>query len=330
MMSVAARSMAAICPAITVLSYSRQQRYCQPPAHCNVAPIVRTDSSSILDVRDYELDKQLGGGAGGTVFRAKHRRTGELFAIKRSPSGDIAGAFDREVRALAALDHPHVVSLVEHFSDTECAYLVEELCSGPDLMDFIDRRPTTLDGIPYVPEREAVALFRQCLEAVAGVHAQGFVHRDVKPDNFVFGGTREQPQLKLVDFGFADRATGETLSGKNFGTVTWMAPEMLLGEEHTAAVDLWSLGALLFTLLSGEPLVPNASDEVARRCLRKPTFARRRVQGADALDRLGVSEEALDLLQRLLEHDPSRRISAAEALAHPFLSGNLGEVAQSE
>lgn len=271
------------------------------------------------DLRNYEIGGRLGTGAGAVVFQAKHRETGKVYAIKRYMRVQgFVESIEREVRALCALDHPHVVGLHEHFSDAGWTYLVEELCTGPDLMDFIQQHSTTLDGIPYVPERVAADVFRQCLEAVAGVHEQGFVHRDVKPDNFVFGGPPHTQRLKLVDFGLADMAVGKALKGKNFGTASWMAPEMIFSNEHTSAVDVWSLGALLFTLLTGEPLVPHRSESMVGHCLRDPTFTQRRVRSAEALQRLGISEEAMDLLERLLEHDPALRVTAADALAHPF------------
>lgn len=339
-MSLASRAVFAICPTIAALGVARQQKSCQQrhgahpadmgsacgrfshlPARCEAGTQIPSVSISAA-LHNYEFGRRLGKGAGGVVFRAKHRETGKLYAIKRCLRAQGAvGPVEREVRALAALDHPHVVGLFEHFSDACWTYLVEELCTGPDLLSFIQQHPTKLDDIPYVPEREAAAVFRQCLEAVAGVHAQGFVHRDVKADNFVLAGPREAPHVKLVDFGLADKAAGESLKGRNLGTASWMAPEMIFGEEHTAAVDVWSLGALLFTLLTGESLVHHKSESMARHCLRDPTFSQRRVRSAEALRRLNISEDALDLLERLLEHNPSKRIAAADALGHPFFRG---------
>lgn len=274
------------------------------------------------ELHNYEFGKRLGNGAGGVVFRAKHLESGKFYAIKRClRAQEAAGSIEREVRALAALDHPHIVGLREHFSDASWTYLVEELCTGPDLFDFIQQRPTKLDDIPYVPESVAAGVFRQCLEAVANVHAQGFVHRDVKPDNFVLDGPNDTPHVKLVDFGLADKTVGAPLKGKNLGTASWMAPEMIFREEHTAAVDVWSLGALLFTLLTGEHLVQHSSESMTRRSLRDPTFSRRRLRSAEALQRLDISEDAVDLLQRMLQHNPAERITAADALAHPFFHG---------
>lgn len=268
---------------------------------------------------EYKLEACLGQGAFGEVFRAKHEVTGELCAVKRSrrdASGCAAQAFDDEVRALARLEHPGVVGLIEHFSEGDDDYLVEELCGGVCLLDFIVESQAELDGIPYVLESVSVDILRQCLAAVAHCHAQGLAHRDLKPENFVVD---EDGSVKLVDFGIAcpPSPTSGKHRGALLGSVPYMAPEMVTDVSHSVAVDVWSLGVVFFTLLTGEFLLPDDCDR-AQQCLKDHSFVERRLAKCETFARIGVSGGALDVLGRMLEYDPSKRITAAEVLSHPL------------
>lgn len=270
---------------------------------------------------EYKFEACLGEGAYGEVFRARRDLTGEVCAVKRSrrdASGCAVQAFEDEVRALGRLDHPGVVALIEHFSDGDNDYLVEELCGGVCLLDFIAESEAELDGVPYVPEGASIDILRQCLAAVAHCHAEGFAHRDLKPENFVVD---EDGSVKLVDFGLA--CPPSPTSGKHrgglLGSVPYMAPEMVTEDSHSVAVDVWSLGVVFFTLLTGEFLLPDEGDR-AQRCLMDPTFVERRFAKCKSLSKIGVSGEAMDVLRRMLAHDPAKRITAAEALSHPLFA----------
>lgn len=288
------------------------------------APVFRSPNA----LKEYELKKCLGRGAFGEVFSARHKLTGELRAVKRSRRNANAKAYHDEVQALTSLNHPGVVSLIEYFSEGDDDYLVEELCAGHDLLSLISESETEYDGVPYVPETTSADIVKQCLQAIANCHSSGLAHRDLKPENFVVD---ENGLVKLVDFGLA-APPSPTLGkhkGRFLGTSAYMAPEMVSQEAHSVAVDVWSMGAVFFTLLTGEFLLPDEQSR-AYRCLADKTYVERRLAKCKAIGQVGVSDEAKDLLKQMLEYDPSKRITAEQALSHPLFSASAVAREESE
>jgi len=274
---------------------------------------------------EYDLRDLLGTGTCGEVRRAIHRRTGEERAVKiisiagRNGAAGGAGAMSTEklagIRAeaeiLRSLDHPYVVKLFDVFiSPNKAIYLVMELIKGGDLFDRIVERER-------YTELRARRLFRRILAAVHYLHEErGIVHRDLKPENILVVDRRSDVNIKLTDFGLAKNMTAEGL--KTFcGTPQYFAPEVLR-RRHTVKgdgrygkeIDCWSIGVVLFILLSGSPPfdVSAGFDAVAS---ARVVFYEDRWSS--------VSEEARDLVMRLLEKDPRRRMSVKDACEHAWV-----------
>merc|ERR550532_3577751 len=143
---------------------------------------------------------------------------------------------------MIALDHPHIVKVIEFFVATESFYLVMELCTGPDLFSYIIDHIERQDGSGCIPEKDVAVILRQSLKSVLCCHAHGFVHRDLNAKNFMFTGS--DMTLKLIDFGLAIRFRALTPPGQGselVGTLHYMAPEMMLNGQYGPAADLWSL-----------------------------------------------------------------------------------------
>lgn len=274
----------------------------------------------------YERGDELGSGSSGLVLRCRHRTTGDDCAVKfiRADCLTNTSELETELNALLRLDHPNIMRLVEYFEEEGHYMLVCQLCSGGSLSEFIER---ALKMPPHrLREDDARHIVRQILKAVRGCHAQDVIHRDVKPDNFVFSSRGPRSPLVMVDLGLsvfgcpeADKRGGDLVSG----TVPYMAPEQLRGEGFCVKSDVWSVGCIAFYLLLGEPLVRTASLEEVAAIFQKDgmagsSFVARRLRERRAP--LLLSPDALSLLQRMLETDPGRRISAAEALSHPFVT----------
>jgi len=195
-------------------------------------------------------------------------------------------------------------------------YIVEELCTGPSLLDFLMQSPLQKDGSPYLSERSASIILRQSLKALLCCHEHGFAHRDIKLENFVLS---DNGLVKLIDFGLASPSSGSDMRGAA-GTPHYMAPEMCGDGSYSNAVDVWSLGVVLFELLSGEPLLRVECEEQAMRCLKhNPGYVRRRLSESRGLNDTRISASARELLGLMLERDPAKRISVQDALAHPFV-----------
>ena len=235
----------------------------------------------------YVLRGLLGAGAMGSVWRAERREDGEAVAIKALTDPDQAVRFEIEARLLARLSHPRVVRVLDHFAEGRRSYIVMAIVEGEDLRAHLARH-----GRPGLPVAEAISAATQAAEALAYVHAQHVVHRDVKPQNLVLA---PDTGVVLVDFGVA-REQDATQLGTVVGTPAYMAPEVLSGGEISSRADVYGLAATLWTLLTGRP--PRAGEPL------------------DLADRVpGASPELAMALRGGLALDPSTRTASAEAFA---------------
>lgn len=294
---------------------------CSPVSCPSPAEFVREDlvRRNVRQVQaEYEFEQALGEGSFGRVHQARHRRTGILRAVKEIPRAGTEGdEFEYELKALVALDHPHIVKVIEYFVDPEKYYLVTELCTGPDIFTYVlDSMEKNLSG--FMPENEVSVILRQCLKSVLCCHAHGFVHRDLNAKNFMITGSDRT--IKLIDFGLATRFLGFVPQDQFIeivGTSHYMAPEMMLHGKYSPAVDIWALGVLLYVLLTGLMLLPKEDDRKKR--LLAKGFVQRKISTCSQLQKRASSPQVLDLLKRMLQQEPLKRISALESLSHPFV-----------
>ncbi|HUF66414.1 MAG TPA: serine/threonine-protein kinase, partial [Gemmatimonadaceae bacterium] len=199
----------------------------------------------------YEIVRELGRGGMATVFLAKDAKHGRNVAIKvlhPELSASIGGErFEREIRVVAALQHPNILGLYDSGSADGLLYYVMPFVDGESLRDRIDR-----EGQLSVDEAMRITL--EVANALSYAHGKGIVHRDIKPENILLSG-----EMTLVaDFGIA-RATSEanvrklTQTGMAIGTPVYMAPEQAGGEQVGPNADIYSLGCMLYEMLAGEP-----------------------------------------------------------------------------
>lgn len=227
-------------------------------------PYTQTDDQLLGRVLDskYELTELLGQGAMGAVYRARRLHIGDEVAVKLLHAELVLDdqaieRFRREARSAAMISHPNVVS-IHDFSDGRTpgapAYIVMELVKGASLRDLLNRQGR-------LPVKHAAALMRDICAGVGVAHRQGLLHRDLKPDNVIVKPAIHEGELesaKVVDFGLAklrDVAGGSALTqtGTVIGTLYYMSPEQCSGEDLDARADVYSLGAMLFEMLTGEP-----------------------------------------------------------------------------
>jgi len=313
---------------LVVVDLARRRRappaFCEAPASESVVhkphlPVLERSHLVVQNRKSlsqvYDVHTRRGDGAFGSVFEATHKATGIRRAVKQVRKGRTRfSEFVAEVEVLAEIDHPHVVNIVEWFEDQYNFFIVEELCTGPDLLEFVlARKNADFKGLS---EKEVSIIMRQALKALVSCHAQGIIHRDVKPENFMITGVTQT--VKMIDLGLAARFAPQEHVMGHVGTEDYMAPEVLFGQPQDSSVDIFSLGVTLYVLLTGTFLLPQTTRE-KQRALQSSDWLVKRVSNSKQLSSRNVSATALDLLARMLEHDPRIRIRAGEALSHPFI-----------
>lgn len=261
----------------------------------------------------------LGSGAWGEVRTCTLKSTEEIRVVKIISKSELPQSMINERAAfheaniIKKLDHPNLPRIYEFFEDEQNYFIVLEYIKGGDLFDRILE-------LKSFSETQASQIILQILLAVNYLHSCGIVHRDIKPENILMNDSNSL-SLKLVDF---DTATvfRNTSFRKMFGTPLYMAPEIVKGK-YNEKCDLWSCGIILFILITGRPPFGGSDDEILAR-LKNVKF--------DFKEKIfkGISEEVMDLLKKLLEVDPNKRISASEACSHPWLANLKESVDDSE
>lgn len=240
---------------------------------------------------ELEVVGNLGEGAYGLVQMVRHRVTGQTFAMKRFSKQRLFEAEEldqviNERDIMAKLHHPMLVNLVGAYKDADHVYLLIDLCQGGDLYGL-------LRVLSHFPEPAAAFYAAHIVLVFEHIHSKGVIHRDLKPENVLVD---RDGYIKLVDFGLA-----KVISARSFtmcGTPCYLSPEMLKGSGHGKGVDWWTLGILIYELLAG--YTPYEDNDQATTC--------RKILAGNLVFPSNFSKEAVDLITRLLEPKPSKRL----------------------
>ncbi|KAL9187227.1 hypothetical protein ACHAXT_001330 [Thalassiosira profunda] len=286
-----------------------------PPTHEEAAPI--TGRLSSIEHR-YRVDPQvLGTGHHGSVRRCVDRATGRSCAVKSIRKDEPTvkpGGLRREIALLQEMNHANVVQLIDVFEDSQYVHLVTDLCEGGELFDRIVDRSNEANGVPCFTEREAATVVRQILEAIAHVHSKGVAHRDIKPENILFETTAADSRVKLIDFGLSRKHHSNQPPMRTIvGTPYYVAGEVLR-KSYDRSCDLWSVGVVAYILLCGYPPFNGANAEQTHKSVLRGKYC------FPAEDWKDVDREALDFINSLLQVNPRRRMTAAQALRHPWIA----------
>ncbi|XP_028837938.1 SNF-related serine/threonine-protein kinase isoform X1 [Denticeps clupeoides] len=256
----------------------------------------------------YDLDKTLGRGHFAVVKLARHVFTGEKVAVKvidKTKLDSVAtGHLFQEVRCMKLVQHPNIVRLYEVIDTQTKLYLILELGDGGDMFDYIMKHEEGLN------EDLAKKYFAQIVHAISYCHRLHVVHRDLKPENVVF--FEKQGLVKLTDFGFSNKFQPGKKLTTSCGSLAYSAPEILLGDEYDApAVDIWSLGVILFMLVCGQPPFQEANDSETLTMIMDCKYS----------VPAHVSGDCKRLIDRMLQRDPKHRASLEEIENHAWLQG---------
>ena len=205
----------------------------------------------------------------------------------------------REVEIHKRLDHENIIRLYTALEDEHCIYLVLEYAQKGNLF-FLIRNKKSLS------EDEAFYFFIQACAGLYFLHKHGLIHRDIKPENLLVG---DDNILKICDFGWCVAAGSDGQRSTFCGTLEYMAPEMLANAPHNHTLDVWCLGILLFELVHGHAPFQGAS----------PKEMERQIQAARLRFKPGASPELQDLVNKLLQMDPRRRLPLVQVFDHPWV-----------
>lgn len=264
---------------------------------------------------NYYMQKELGRGAFATVRLATHKQTNESYAIKiiekkkMSRAGGEAKLQD-EVAILQKIDHPGCIGIRESFENDTHFYLVLELVTGGELFDYIVEKQR-------LGEEESRTLFRQMIDAVDYLHSMDVAHRDLKLENILLSNDSKD-QIKISDFGLSRIVGEQSFMQTLCGTPEYLAPEVWTDAKTSGygkACDMWSLGVILYTMLEGDRPFKQVQGKSVIDQVTRGTF----VFEAECWN--SISSDAKDLITKLLTIDPAVRLTAKEALAHPWLGG---------
>ncbi|SCM21048.1 calcium-dependent protein kinase 7, putative [Plasmodium chabaudi adami] len=257
----------------------------------------------------YEIHEQLGQGKFSTVYRGINKQTNSEFAIKvinnRSVSIYEKELLRSEISILRLLRHPNVIFLKEIINTKETLYISMELVKGGELYDFL-LSETRLSEI------HANKIISQLIKTVAYLHKCGIIHRDIKPENILLTDKSKDAQIKLTDFGLSTLCAPNELLKEPCGTLAYVAPEVITLQGYNHKVDAWSIGVILYLLLSGKlPFPINKNTEMNIQKTYVLSFR-------DNIWKT-ISSSAKDLISKLLELNAEKRISASEALEHIWI-----------
>jgi len=267
----------------------------------------------------YTQSEPLGRGAFAQVFKGISIQTGQEVAIKVIAKNNIDSkveALRQEVKILMNIKHPNIVNMIDVFEDDDRVYLVMELMKGGELFDKIVR-----DHPNGYSEKRASGIVKNILEAVKYLHGKGIIHRDLKPENLLFTDNAETSSLKISDFGLAKIWSGDMLVRSACGSPNYVSPEVLLNEMqgYTFAVDLWSVGVIVYVMLCG--FCPFYDDNTA-------ALFRAITSGSYSFPSPYwdcVSVEAKNFVRQLLVVNPQERLDADGALRHPWIQKSAAE-----
>jgi hypothetical protein len=221
----------------------------------------------------YDVKESVGKGKFGTIKVGIHKKTGKKVAVKIMKKKEMSMQDivlqKREIEILKICQHPSIIRLLDVFENHDYIYIVMEYCRGGDLFTFLEKRDFT------IPESKASQLTHAITTGIFYLHRFGIAHRDLKPENILMTDDTDKAMPKLVDFGLSKIIGPNETCNDPFGTLSYVAPEVLLQKPYDKTVDFWSLGVIIYLLLSGTlPFDDDDDREIARQTIHDdPDFS---------------------------------------------------------
>jgi tRNA A-37 threonylcarbamoyl transferase component Bud32/Ca2+-binding EF-hand superfamily protein len=286
--------------------------YCESEKECNEWIHKLQNQTHIIPFEEeYDIGKEIGSGAYSTVNECINKKNGEMFAVKIIDKKifDLdrihKETLKNEIGIMKLVSHPYIINMHAIHENQTHIFIVEELINDGDLFNFIV-------GKPVFKESQLVILLKQLLEAIAYLHEFGIVHCDIKPENILYNHTLNT--IKLIDFGFSQMLLSNQKLDNTSGTISYVAPEMLQHSGYSVESDLWSVGVIAYLLIYGRlPFDNNNNDND-----NNNDIIAMNILTQNPILKSTKSIQINDLISKLLDKNPKTRITAKQALIHPF------------
>ena len=260
----------------------------------------------------YEVKQKIGKGKFGLVKSGINKETKKPVAIKimakkNMDKSDMELA-KVEIDILKIAQHPNIIKLYDVFENENYIYIIMEYCSGGDLLSYFEHFEYEL------PETKVCEIIHKLSMAIYYLHSYGIVHRDLKPENILMTDLTSNADIRLLDFGLSKIVGNDEKCTEPYGTLSFVAPEVLQGKPYDKSVDLWSIGIITFLLLCGYmPFDDKHSErEIARQTIQDPVPYENKIWSK-------LSPEAKTFVDGLLQKKPEKRYSIKEVLEHPWI-----------
>ena len=266
----------------------------------------------------YEMLDDLGEGIFGSVKLGVEKKTKERVAIKiikkkKAKPSDIE-LVRTEIDVMKLCHHPNVVHLLDHFENAEYIFIVMEYIRGGRLTDYMKEKKFNFS------EKRAAELIYEIAVGVKYLHKYGIIHRDLKPDNIMLTEANDKGHIKIMDFGLSKILGKKEKTSDGFGTLTFVSPEVLIRKPYNKEIDIWSIGVILYLMLSGDlPFDDEEDDEqkIAKSIVFNEVEFPQKKFG-------NKSKEVIDLIKRCLTKEPKDRIKVDEIIKSDWIKNNIG------
>ena len=267
----------------------------------------------------YEMLYDLGEGIFGSVKLGVEKKTKERVAIKiikkkKAKPSDIE-LVRTEIDIMKLCHHPNVVHLLDHFENAEYIFIVMEYIRGGRLTDYMKEKKF------HFSEKRAAEIIYEIAIGVKYLHKYGIIHRDLKPDNIMLTESNDKGHIKIMDFGLSKILGKKEKTSDGFGTLTFVSPEVLIRKPYNKEIDIWSIGVILYLILSGDlPFDDEKDDEqkIAKSIVFNEVEFPSKKFG-------NKSKEVIELIKRCLTKEPKDRIKIDEIIKSDWIQSHIGQ-----
>jgi serine/threonine protein kinase len=267
---------------------------------------------------NYEIKDKIEAGKFGEVFLGVHKKTKQYVAIKtikkESMTPKDIELVKSEIDIMKMCKHPNIVRLLDHFENSQFTFIVMEYLSGGTLANYLEHTP-----VDDLSERDTAKIAYQISSALEYLHQFGIVHRDLKPENIMINGKlphESLESLKLMDFGLSKILGPNEKVSDGYGTLTYVAPEVLTRKPYNSQVDIWSLGVIVYYTLSGSfPYDDQSNDESV--IAKKVVFQELQFYHKSWASR---SSAVKDFILKTMTKDLDKRVKIKDVIKHKWFS----------